>query len=386
MIAMRLLFVSHSFPPVDAPLENVGGMQRVAMDLFEQLRRHPQVEVHGHVLRAPWEKIVRHAAPFIVGLVPRLPALVARHRIDTVLFASMTSALPAVAVAPALRAAGVRVASICHGLDVTEPNFAYQTMVKRTLRTLDGVLPVSRATGRTCEERGMPSSRIHVVPNGVDLERFGGVFQRRQRGERPSATPFDDLPDDAFLCVSVGRQVRRKGFSWFVDEVMPKLPDLVHYWLAGDGPERTAIEGAIDRRRLRHRIKLLGLVEESTLRDLYVRANQFVMPNIVVPGDMEGFGIVMIEAGICGVPTVAADLEGIRDVIDEASGRLVTSGDASAFAKAITRAAQLEPERRAALAEATHHHVRANFAWSGVVEQYVVVLGDLRPRGWRRST
>ncbi len=373
----RILFVSHSFPPVDAPLKNVGGMQRVAMDLFEQLRRHDGVDVYGHVLRAPWDEIVRHAAPFIAGLLPRIPALVARHRIDTVLFASMTSALPVVALAPGLHAAGVKVAAICHGLDVTDPNRVYQTMVKRTLRSLDAVLPVSRATGRACEARGMPRAKIHVVPNGVDLERFAGVYERRASGRLPEAAPFDALPDDAFLCVSVGRQVRRKGFVWFVDEVMPSLPPHVHYWLAGDGPERPAIEDAIDRRRLRDRVKMLGLVEESRLRELYVRGDAFLMPNVVVPGDMEGFGIVMIEAGICGMPTIAADLEGIRDVIDEASGVLVPSGDAEAFTAAVERMAKLDADARAARAAKTHDHVKQTFAWQNVVDRYVDVLSRL---------
>ena len=249
-----------------------------------------------------------------------------------------------------------------------------------TLKSLDAVLPVSQATGRECVARGMPEGRVHVVPNGVDLDRFSGVFERRASEQRPTQAPFDALSDDAFLCVSVGRQVQRKGFAWFVDEVMPRLPEHVHYWLAGDGPERPAIRDAIDRRRLGDRVKMLGLVEERVLRDLYVRADLFVMPNIVVQGDMEGFGIVMLESGLCGVPTLAADLEGIRDVISEGNGRLVPSGDADLFVRAIEAQMELDVDARREASARTHAHVRDTFAWDGVTRRYVEVLRGVKAR------
>ena len=83
----------------------------------------------------------------------------------------------------------------------------------------------------------------------------------------------------------------------------------------------------------KRRVRCLGKISEDELVELYRRGQLFVMPNIVVPGDMEGFGIVMLEAGACGLPTLAADLEGIRDVIDEGiNGWFAPTEDADAFA------------------------------------------------------
>ena len=117
---------------------------------------------------------------------------------------------------------------------------------------------------------------------------------------------------------------------------MPQLPERVVFWLAGDGPERPAIESAIERAGLQERVRCLGKIDEADLISLYGHGDLFVMPNVNVPGDMEGFGIVMLEAGACGLPVVAADLEGIRDVIHEGSnGWLCRSGDAQSFVKRI---------------------------------------------------
>jgi len=360
---MRVLFVSHSFAPEGAPLANVGGMQRVAMELHAELQRRPDVEVDTLVLRAPWKGIYFRAVPFLASLIARLPVRTRRRPPDVILFSSITNALPVAAVAKDLRRRGIRIASIAHGLDVTMPHPAYQAVVKRTLAQLDVVLPVSAATGEECKKRG--ARRVEVVPNGVDLDRFAGP-----RGELPS-----ELPDDALLLVSVGRQVKRKGFAWFVREVMPRLPEHVRYWLAGHGPEHEDIEASIRAEGLEDRVQLLGMVPEETLRALLARADLFVMPNVVVEGDMEGFGIVMIEAAACGVPTVAADLEGIRDVIrHEQTGWREPSHNADAF---VRRIEGLDRETLARVGEAAKERVRDELGWAAVAQRYLDVLRTL---------
>ncbi len=369
---MRLVFVSHSFPPVGREQENVGGMQRVAMELLAELQStaDPRLESLSTILlRSPWEGIMRRAVPFLGTLAPRLVHHVRKHRADTVLFSSITTALPLLACAPVLKRMGVRVASIAHGLDVTEPALPYQLGVKGVLRRLDAVFPVSSATGEQCALRG--ARHVQVVPNGVDLSRFG---ERRVEGGN---LPVDEVTDDVVLLTSVGRQVKRKGFEFFVDQVMPKLPNHVWYWLAGDGPERANIEAAVVRNRLEDRVRCLGLIGDPELQQLMDRADLFVMPNIVVPGDMEGFGIVMLEAAASGVPVIAASLEGIRDVVREGvSGFLVPTEDADAFAE------RIRPMERAALATlgaSARSDVQSRFSWPAVTGQYLEALVAMHP-------
>ncbi len=377
---MRLLYVSHSFPPPNAPLANVGGMQRVATELHDALGSRDDLAMRTVALRSSWKWVHVKAVPFLLSLTLRLELEAKAHRADAILFTSMTTALPLLLAAPRLQKQGIRLGAIAHGLDVTDPNPAYQLAVRRLCDVLDVVMPVSRATGDELVARGMPPDRVCVVPNAVDLGRFEGVASRRPMERAPRIEGAPMLHEDAFLLVAVGRQVRRKGFAWFIEQVMPRLSERIVFWLAGDGPERESIEAAIDRAGLRDRVHCLGMIGDPDLIELYARGDLFVMPNIVVPGDMEGFGIVMLEAGASGLPTVGADLEGIRDVVREGvNGWLLPSGNAEAFARKIESLAASPSEMRAA-SQSTAEYVSSTFTWDKTAEKYLDAVGGVVSR------
>jgi phosphatidylinositol alpha-1,6-mannosyltransferase len=376
-LPMRLLFVSHSFPPLDEPLGNVGGMQRVATELHRALKARDDVAMRTVALRASWRWVHVKAVPFLASLAFRLGREAGVHRADTIVFTSMTTALPLLIAGSALKKKGIRLAAIVHGLDVTDPNPVYQMAVRRLCGLLDAVMPVSRATGEELVARGLPRERVHVVPNAVDLDRFEGVAASRGEPARVNIAGAPPIPEDAFLLVTVGRQVRRKGFAWFIENVMPKLPGRVVFWLAGDGPERENIAAAIERAALEQRVRCLGKISEAELVELYRRGQLFVMPNVVVPGDMEGFGIVMLEAGACGLPTLAADLEGIRDVIDEGiNGWFAPTEDADAFAVRIQTLLD-DPDGLREASERTAEYVSSTFRWDSIAQRYLDVLRRL---------
>lgn len=375
---MRLLFVSHSFPPPGRPLANVGGMQRVAVELHDALKAHPDVTLDEILLRTSWQWTHVRTAPFLLKAGTRLWQAARRRAADAVLFSSMVTAGLAWPLRRVLRAGGVACGAIAHGRDVTLPFRPYQWFVPRIFGALNAVFPVSRATGAACRRRSLPSGKMRVVPNGVDPGRFAPA-------EDPAAARRDlldafggMLPAGGTLLCSVGRHVERKGFDWFAGHVLPRLPANVHYWLAGDGPRTEVIAEAARRAGVGNRVRLLGRVSEKNLHRLYRGADLFVMPNVPVEGDMEGFGVVMLEAGLSGLPTVAARLEGIQDVIEEGqNGHLVPPRDASAFAEAVRRyhggvEEAHEAGRRAA------EYVRSTFGWPAVAGQYVEALEDLR--------
>ena len=355
---VRLLFVSHSFPPENSPLESIGGMQRVAVELADVLAKRDDLQYRQLVLRSAWRWHHIQCVPWLAATATRLHRIASQKQTDVVLFSSMVTGALATLIRRRCSAANIQLAAIAHGRDVTLPGI-YQTLqVRRTLKALDCVLPVSRATGLECEERGMPPSRIQVIPNGVTISRYtvgpgsGGRVQK---------------------LLSVGRLVKRKGFAWFVDQVMPVLPSHVEYWIAGTGPESETIRHAASARGLEGRVHLLGRCSDEHLVKLYGESDLLIMPNLPVEGDMEGFGVVMLEAGSSGTPAIAADLEGIRDVItNDVNGRLVPSGDASAFKDAILN----YPTSAAARAKA-RKHTAANFSWPSVAELYVRYLREL---------
>lgn len=374
---MRVLFVSHTFPLPDEPLSNVGGMQRLAVEQRAALERHPGIDLTSLVLESSSRWTEARTVLFLASLLWKIPAVVRAKGIEVVLFSSMVTASLAPLLRRRLRGSGVVFAATPVGRDVTLPNPVYQKVAPETLRALDLVLPISRATAAECVERGVPEERVVVVPCGVEISRFPPADRVVVRSgllrsvARPGEPP---LPDDSLLLCSVGRHQERKGFHWFVEEVMPRLPENVVYLLGGEGPTSPRIRAAVGRLGLQQRVRVLGRVSEDMLRGLFRGSDLFVMPNVPVPGDIEGFGVVMLEAGLCGLPIVAAELEGIRDVVRTGeNGVLVPAGDSGAFVDAIERfrsdPAGLENASARAAAWTAER-----FSWEVVVEMYVDAL------------
>ena len=225
------------------------------------------------------------------------------------------------ALAPILRLARVPHATMVMGLDLTFDNSAYRAVVHPMLRRAQRVIAISEATATAARGFGVPSDRIQVIRLGVPAPPVDRVDRRDARltlGHRLG------VGDEAVLLLTLGRLVRRKGARWLIEEVLPELPERTHYILAGDGPEAEPLRSAVRRLGLESRVHLLGRVEDDD-RELLMRgADLFVQPNIPVEGDMEGFGLVTVEAALRGTPVVAADLEGIKDaVVDGETGLLL---------------------------------------------------------------
>lgn len=376
---MRVLYVSHSFPRRGDPLSNVGGMQRVATGLHAALQAHPDVELHSLVLETSWKATPYRMPGYMAGLLRAIPRTVREQRIDVVLHSSMVTASTSVAVGKRVAEAGALLAAIPVGRDVTLPTPGYQWFVPRVFRALDLVFPISRATAEECISRGAEPEKVHVVPCGVDTESFAPPKDRSAArrellaaiGESPAT-----VPDDTLILVSVGRHQERKGFQWFADEVMPRLPAGVLYLVTGEGPTTPRIQAAIDRHGLGGRARLLGKVPEEMLRRLYRGGDLFIMPNIHVPGDIEGFGVVMLEAGLCGLPVLAANIEGISDVVREGqNGHLLPSRDAGAFAEAVMRY-RGDRAGLAALSASAARYTERTYSWTGVADRFVEVFRE----------
>lgn len=203
----------------------------------------------------------------------------------------------------------------------------------------------------------------------------------------PPVTGSERVPTKVpgtFVCLAVGRQIPRKGFAWFVDAVMPLLPEHVHLWLVGSGPQASEIRRAIEKRDLQHRVFPLGLLEDGDLSSVYRLADLFVMPNLRINRDMEGFGIVMLEAGLHGLYCLASRIEGITDVISDANGTLLPARDAEAFAQGIQAQLALTGQQRQQQSERAAAWVGQCFGWSNLLPRYRAAIEQVRrqPRAW----
>lgn len=216
---------------------------------------------------------------------------------------------------------GAKVSVTVAGLDVIYNAWWYQPLLRWSIRRMNTVCAISQAAADAAEKRGVPKSRIVIIPCGIDTQNLP---------LRPSPSPN---PNPNIVLLSIGRLISRKGIAWFTDQVMPLLLETyptLQYRIVGDGPERSVIEDSIDRRGLAAHVTLLGSCDDEERDAEILGADLLIVPNISVPGDIEGFGIVCIEASARGLPVAAANREGVRDAVQEReTGRFFESGNAA---------------------------------------------------------
>lgn len=265
------------------------------------------------------------------------------------------------------RLGGVPVTVTVHGLDMTrETPPGYARVVPPAVIRLDRVIAVSTATRNTCLERWPAlAERITVIPNGVEVP----------EGHRAPALALPSEIDSRLagraVLLTVGRLVRRKGVAWFIRDVLPRLPQDVLYVVAGEGPDHEAVERSIVDTGQAGRVFLLGRLEAGVLDALYRRADVFVMPNIVVPNDVEGFGLVSLEAAMRGTVVIAADLQGIPEAVhDGSNGFLVPPGNAQACAAKLNDVLTLTAAERRVIGEQFRAYTAANLSWQRAAEAY----------------
>jgi glycosyltransferase involved in cell wall biosynthesis len=178
-----------------------------------------------------------------------------------------------------------------------------------------------------------------------------------------------------FGLLFVGRLVERKGVAVLLRAValLSRKRDL-RLTIVGDGPLRRVLELEADALGVGDRVRFLGFVPDSDMTDHFRAADALVLPAVQdSKGDVEGLGVVLIEAIAHGKPVIASDSGGIPDiVIDGESGLLVPPGSPEALAAAIERLLA-DPGLRSRLVEGGLRHVEANFSWSTIVTRLVAL-------------
>ena len=346
-------------------------MQNVSVQMTEAISRRKDVEIESIILHSSWRFIGIKTFFFLVTLLWRIPLKVKHFKPDVVLFSSMVTAgvLPFFIKKPK-----VPCVTINHGQDVTLPVRIYQWYLPYVFNNLQGVISVSSATRNASIQRGMKPEIGVALPNGFDAS-VEEKLPKKDEARKILEVKFQiDLTGKKIL-LTVGRQVKRKGHQWFIEEAINKIKTDVVYLIVGDGPEYETIRRIREEMGLQEKIVMTGKLSSEMLNICYSAADLFVMPNIPVDGDMEGFGIVLLEANMSGVPAVASDLEGIKDVIKQGvNGYRLPSGDSGKFANKIDYIFENELE---ALSEKSKKYVLKTFNWDSVVDKYVRFLKNL---------
>jgi len=322
---MNLLYITRKFPP------SKGGMERVSYELYTEISKTANTDL---IKWGGSNKCLIFVLPYF--LLKACWILINKN-IDTIYLQDGLLSPIGLILKKTFRKPTV---ITIHGLDITYKNRIYQSLIPKCVSKLDKIVCISKATKKQCINRNIPENKIVVIPNGVS-DKFYMTEDKKALRKRLSKKLGIKLENKKII-LSVGRLIERKGFHWFIEDVLPKIiterNDII-YLIAGDGPLKNEIKASIKKFKMENHAFLLGRVSDNTLKSLYNSADLLLMPNIHVDGDMEGFGIVGLEAGSCGLPVIASNIEGIKDFVeDEINGFLVEQKNIDKFIERIKMA------------------------------------------------
>jgi glycosyltransferase involved in cell wall biosynthesis len=250
--------------------------------------------------------------------------------------------------------------------DVSEMRRLPLTGLRRALlRRADAVVTISQAIEAELADFGLSGIPSRRIPNAVDCAEFSPA----DAGARAALRVRLGLPAARVLCAFVGRLAPQKAPELLVDAwLMDALPN-AHLVLVGDGPLRSSLE-----RRLaadRERITFVGATADVVS---YMRAADL----LVLPSQAEGMSGVILEAMACGLPVVATDVPGNRELVGEDGtvGMLVPAGEASGLAEGMGRLVG-SPELRQTIGASARAAALERFDIQRVATEYLSLYAGL---------
>ncbi|MBI5416156.1 MAG: glycosyltransferase [Candidatus Omnitrophica bacterium] len=215
------------------------------------------------------------------------------------------------------------------------------------------------------------TSPVEVVPTGVDLQRFadgsGAGFRERNR-----------IPAGALVIGHVGRLAPEKNLDFLTGcliESLKKEP-CAHVLVVGQGPSQETIKAAFAKAGLGERLHLTGFLYDQDLVDAYFAMDVFAFTSL-----SETQGVVLLEALAAGVPVVALDAPGTREVVkDRLNGRLVDSPEQQKIVDALTWVLGCPPETARALKERAKETAK-NYSMSSCARRMIEIYENLMSKG-----
>lgn len=287
-------------------------------------------------------------------LLPRLLRLHRRHRFDLV---HCHSAYPPAYVSRTFRSlTGLPYVVRPHGADIlpgetVRSSWWLGRRMLAGLRAADAVIAQGIFLREVVLECGVPSRLVHVIHNGVDRSAFATA------APHPHPRPY---------LLGMGSLVRHKGFDLLVRAFAGLADTGVDLVIAGEGPEREPLRRLAAEAGLADRVHFLGNVMGDRKVSLYRSAAAFVCPS-----RREPFANVILEAFASGLPVVATDVGGNRELLADGAGILCRPEDPASLAAGVARVlhepALAEALRRRAAEAASSHD------WRRVAGHYVAV-------------
>jgi phosphatidyl-myo-inositol dimannoside synthase len=366
----RSLWVTNDYPP------RAGGIEQMLANLVGQL---PPDGVR--VLASPWpgdaahdrdlaHRVDRvHRRPLLPtpGLARTVRRAAAAHGADVVVFGS---AWPLAELAESL---GLPTLALTHGREAGMVRYGLTPLIRRLGRGCTAMTLLSDYTAARLEPVLAPLTRLHRLPGGVDTARF--------TPEGPDARDRLGAGADVPVVVCTSRLVRRKGQDVLLrgwPRVRRRVPG-ARLVLVGGGPIERSLRAEADRAGLGpDAVTFAGEVPWEDLATWYRTADVVAMPcrTRLAGTDVEGLGLVFLEAQACGRPVVVGDSGGAPEtVLDGRTGVVVDGRDVDAVADAVADLLA-DPDRRARMGAEGRRHVEQAWDWSVIGRRLRAALAD----------
>jgi glycosyltransferase involved in cell wall biosynthesis len=363
-------------PRVSHVVENLnrGGLERVVIDLVREQRAQGlacqvvclfergalagEVEADGVPVVACGKR-----SGLDVGAIARMRQALAAH--GTTVLHTHNAAAHYHAVLAALGLGVSRTVNTRHGMGVQQSGSRREWLFRRTLPRTDAVVTVCEVARAQVAATGLiPAAKLVAVPNGIRLD----AFQPGTADHRAALARELGLPAGTRIVGAVGRLNWAKdpqGMVAAFARLHARRPDTALVWV-GDGALRGELAAAAHAAGVAARVIALG--DRSDVPALLRGFDVYAMSSRT-----EGYSIALLEACAAGLPIVATDVGGNREIVrDGDNGRLVPAGDPGALAAAL-EALLDDPARAAAAGAAGRAWVEANGSLAAMARRYLAL-------------
>lgn len=371
----KLLIITNDFPP------RTGGIQNFLYELLKGFNPE-EIVVYCSNWRKAKEfdlaqeyKVIRINSKVLLPTPKRIKEvteLVKRFECDRVLFGAST---PLGLMTPALRAAGVKkIGALTHGHEAGWAGVPIlRQIAKRALRDLDFITYLSEYTKNRIKKIVPKSSEFVRLAPGVDTS----VFNPQYREKREELLERNKLTGKRIIfCVS--RLMPRKGQDQLLEvwpELINKYPS-AHLVFSGGGPYQRKLLKQVKAKSLQTNVTFLGTLKRAELASYYGMSEIFALPNRTrnFGLDVEGLGMVFLEAAASGIPTIGGKAGGVPDaLLDETTGFLVTPKNKIELLSRLELLLQ-NPNLARTMGDAGRDWVVKNWNWAGRREQLKQLL------------
>lgn len=372
------LFVTNDFGP------RAGGIETFIMGLIQRMphgRTIVYTSAQGDTSEydAAWladygVEVIRDRAKILLP-TPRISHAVAEivksQRIGVVAFGA---AAPLAIMAPRLRRAGAkRIIALTHGHEVWWSRvFPFSLAMRRIGTTTDALTYLGEFT-RSAISKSLTTSAANAmvkIAPGIDTEHFAPIDSTVLRESLGLSGKK--------VIVSVGRLVHRKGQDYLIESmtaIVNEVPD-AHLLLIGEGPYRAHLMDLVKSYNLEDHVTFIGRIQYADLPSYICVGDIFAMParSRFRGLEVEGLGIVYLEASACGLPVIAGDSGGAPDaVIEGVTGVVVNGLDSGAIAVAAINLLN-DPERSKAMGLVGREWIVDKWRWQIWADEFIKLL------------